>query len=155
MRLRNLAFVAVLFAATPARADFGIGLFLGEPTGLDLKLGLGNRSSLDLLFGWHELDYDNSHYVHVTYLLTPVVSEGRSVVVPLRIGIGLALADDAAFHSLHAAVRLPLELGLRFRSVPLEIYGEVSFLVWFGRGYCGADTACFDLDGGLGIRFYF
>ena len=56
--MRKLLLTTVVFGlvvaarATPARADIGLGLFLGEPTGLDLKIGLGNRSGLDILFGF-------------------------------------------------------------------------------------------------------
>ncbi len=41
-------------------------LFVGEPTGLDLKLGLGFRSSLDLVLGWDTIRDGRDHYAHVT-----------------------------------------------------------------------------------------
>src|SRR6059058_4144683 len=91
-----------------ARADVGIGAFIGRPTGLDVKLGLARRSSLDILLGWYS---DTLHcvdcgaYGHVTYLLTPVVGQGESVNVPLRIGIGGAIYDRGGYfdHNLHLA----------------------------------------------------
>lgn len=156
MSLRKLAFLVVLLAvlpAPPASADVGLGLFLGEPTGLDLKLGLGNRSGLDILAGWHEIYRDGygGDYAHVTYLVTPAVGHGRSVIVPFRIGIGVALIDSGVRFGddLHVGVRAPLEIGFKFRHVPLELYGELSVLLVL------QNSPFLDVDGGIGFRIYF
>jgi len=152
--MRTLALLIVLAIATPARADVGLGLFIGEPTGLDLKLGLSPRSGLDLLFGWDTIRDGRDHYAHLTYLVTPVVGHGDSVVVPVRIGIGGAIYDDGRFdNGINVAVRAPLEIGLRFRRTPLEIYGEIALKITFIDENNNNDD--FDLDGGVGIRFYF
>ena len=154
MSLRKATFLLAFLLAVPAaRADVGLGLFLGEPTGIDLKIGTGPRSGLDILAGYHEIYRDNygGDYAHVTYVLTPAVGHGRSVIVPFRIGFGVALLDDGRRFgdNLHVGVRAPLEIGLRFRSVPLEIYGELSALLVF------QDSPFLDLDGGVGFRIYF
>jgi hypothetical protein len=151
--MRKLAFaLLVLFALrAPARAEaIGIGLFLGEPSGLDIKVGLGAKSSVDIVIGQNTYKDGRTDYAHVTWLLTPFVARGRSVLVPFRIGIGAAaigVVDDNA----HAAVRVPFELGFRFRRTPLEIYGEIAI-----KGTFYEDPLMdFDVDGGVGIRFYF
>lgn len=152
-RMRKLALALLIMFALPtaARADFGIGLFLGEPTGLDVKIGVGPRSGLDIVVGavsFRENRGRDTDYAHLTYLLTPFVGRGRSFLVPLRLGIGgaaIAVVDDNA----HFAVRAPFELGLRFRRTPLEIYGEIAVKYTFDV----ADNT--DVDGGIGLRFYF
>lgn len=158
--MRKLVMIAVLMCATaPARADVGIGAFLGEPTGLDVKIGLAQRSSLDLLLGWYSHwrneNFDNGAYFHATYLVTPVVGHGRSVMVPLRLGIGAAIFDDGGRfnNDLNLAARFPLQVGLMFRSAPLEIYGEVALKLTVIDE--NNDHPFVDLDGGIGIRFYF
>lgn len=158
--MRKLVIATVLlFATAPARADVGIGAFIGEPTGLDVKLGLSGRSSLDLLLGWYSrwrnTNFDNGAYFHATYLVTPVVGHGRSVLVPLRLGIGAAVFDDSGRFNddLNLAARFPLQVGLMFRSTPLEIYGEVALKLTVIDE--GNDHPTLDLDGGIGIRFYF
>lgn len=152
--MRALILAALILAAAStaapatARADVGIGIFLIQPTGLDIKLGLDARSGLDIVLGVADIDSDVS-YGHITYLVTPFVGRGSSAIVPFRIGIGGAifglLEDNAG-----VALRVPLELGVRFRSVPFEIYGEVAFRVVFFNS-----NADFDLDGGVGLRSYF
>jgi hypothetical protein len=142
----------IVFAAqaTPARADFGLGLFLGEPTGLDLKIGLGNRSALDLVLGIDTYRNGRVNYGHLTYLVTPIVAHGDSVLVPLRFGIGGALfgnSDDIRF-----AIRAPFELALRFRRTPLEFYGELALALVF---FTPNENLALDLQGGVGFRVFF
>jgi hypothetical protein len=162
MWIRKLLLVALLVAApaSQARADVGIGAFIGEPTGLDLKLGLSHRSALDILFGfyshWNDRDgIDDGGYAHITYLVTPVVSSGGSIIVPLRIGIGGAVFDDRGRfdNDLNVAVRFPLEVALVFRNSPIEIYGEVALKMTLIDE--DNNHEFLDLDGGIGLRFYF
>jgi hypothetical protein len=146
--LITLVFGIVLAArATPACADVGVGLFLGEPTGVDLKIGLGNRSALDLLLGFDTLRAGRGGYGHLTYLVTPLVAQGSSVLVPLRLGIGAAVYGST--NDTNLAVRAPLELALRLRSSPLEFYGELAFELTL------IDPASIGLQGGGGFRVFF
>jgi hypothetical protein len=153
---RKLSLVVALICAAHgvARADFGIGPFIGDPTGLDFKIGLAEHSSLDLLFGWFTIrdvgnGTDAGGYGHLTYLVTPVVAHGDSVNVPVRLGIGVAVFGVS--NDLNLGVRFPLQVGLRFRRAPLEIYGEIALLLAF------VDPAVSFVSGqgGIGIRFYF
>jgi hypothetical protein len=146
--------LSLLGLAAPAQADpqngIGIGLFVGQPTGLDLKIGLQRLSALDIVLG--AADYDNGRgrlsYGHLTYLVRIAMGRGESVSVPVRLGIGGAIIgateNDAVF-----AARVPLQIGLRFRQTPLEIYGEVAFMLYF------VDPIETGVDGGVGIRVYF
>lgn len=145
-----------LGATSAAHADVGVGAFVGEPTGLDVKLGLTGRTGLDFVLGWNTIrGFDRGGYGHVTYLLTPLVARGRSVVVPLRLGIGAAIFDQGGGlgNDLNVAARFPLELGLVFRRTPLELYGEIALKVTFIDEHDNHSTL--DLDGGMGLRFYF
>jgi hypothetical protein len=152
--LASLFVVSILAIAAPARADVGLGVFIGEPTGVDLKLGLSHKSALDLVLGWSTYHDNHDHYGHLTYLVTPFVGVGDSIMVPLRLGIGGAIYDDGNFdNGTNLAVRAPLEIGLRFRRTPIEIYGEVALKLTFFDDHDNDETV--DLDGGVGIRFYF
>jgi len=87
MRSRQAALIlaATLAAATlvpsAARADIGLGIFVGEPTGLDLKIDIEQRSALDFVFGLSSFRNDRVNYGHFTYLVTPFIGRGRSVLV--------------------------------------------------------------------------
>lgn len=161
MSIRKLVVIAALLFATttakPARAEVGFGVFVGEPTGIDFKLDLARRSALDFLLGVysHWDNYNtNGAYGHVTYLVQPMVGHGSSVLVPLRLGIGFAVFDDydRFQDDINVAARVPFEVGLRFRSVPLEIYFEVALKMTFIDE--NNNHPFVDLDGGVGLRFY-
>ncbi len=162
MGIRKLVLVAtLLFVSAPqaARAEVGVGVFVGEPTGLDVKLDIARRSALDIVLGYysHWRDYGlDGAYGHLTYLVQPLVAHGDSVLVPLRLGIGVAIFDQAGKFDddINLAARVPFEIGFRFRRTPLEIYLEVALKVTFLDGEPYRHDRV-DLDGGLGLRFYF
>ena len=152
--LAALVVAALVAAARPARAEIGIGLFVGQPTGLDLKLDLQRKTALDIVAGWKGFDDgDHSGYAHLTFLVNLGNARGRSIVVPFRLGVGGAVWDRGGDFGddINIAVRAPFEVGIRFRRTPLEIYGEVAVKGTFVEN----DVIHFDVDGGIGIRFYF
>jgi len=162
--MRKIVFIALVVLASTtaseraARADVGVGAFLGEPTGIDVKVGLARRSSLDILVGWYSdwpHNFDYGAYGHVTYLLTPFIGQGQSVNVPLRLGIGGAIFDQGGHFNddLNLAARFPFEVALAFRRTPIEIYGEIALKITVLDENDNHSTV--DLDGGIGIRFYF
>jgi hypothetical protein len=154
--MRTLLLAALLAIATPAtaRADIGLGLFIGEPLGVDVKIDLQRRQALDIVLGATSIrdggrDYS---YGHLTYLVTPFVGRGRSVLVPLRFGIGAALFGVLE-GDLNIAGRVPFEIALLFRNTPMEIYGEIALKLTFVSER--DDGVVLDNDGGIGVRFYF
>lgn len=150
--MRKIVMVALLVVLAPrgARAELGIGLFVGEPTGLDLKIGMSRTSALDIVLGATSFRGGSDSYAHATYLLTPFAARGSSVVVPFRIGIGAAIYG-AIENSTGLGVRAPFELGFRFRRTPVELYFEVAAAMnLVGRG-----GPRFHVDGGVGVRFHF
>lgn len=147
--------IAIALVALPlasARAEgLGIGFFLGEPTGLDLKVDLQQRSALDVVLGITSIRNREPLYAHLTYLVTPFVGQGQAVRVPLRLGIGAAMYGRS--NDINAGVRVPIELGLWFRRTPLEIYGELALLLTLIDD--DENYNRLDLQGGGGLRFYF
>jgi hypothetical protein len=155
MRKLVLAVSLIVLASQPARADgLGIGIFVGEPLGLDLKVDLSRRGALDVVIGATTIKDGRESYGHLTYLYQLALARGSSVLVPLRLGFGgyvAGLTDDVT--SLGA--RVPFELGIRFRRSPLEIYGEITFVLQLYTNAPGADAVDTDIDGGVGLRVYF
>jgi hypothetical protein len=154
MRKLALALLVIVAAHAPARAEsIGIGLFVGEPLGFDLKIDLQRRSALDIVVGATSIDDGRISYAHLTYLYTLGVGRGRTVRLPIRLGIGGAfygITEDF----VGIAARVPLQLGIRFRRSPLEIYGEIAFVLQLYSEGNGDDVDP-DLDGGVGLRIYF
>jgi len=160
--IRKLVIVATLMlaAATPARAEVGIGFILGKPTGLDLKIDIARRSALDMVAGWypHWRYFDNGGYFHLQWLYQPWEGHGDKVLVPLRLGVGGAIFDDRNYfhdgHDIDLGVRFPFEVGIRFRGTPVEIYAEIALMFVFFHPN-EPDYGILDLNGGVGLRFMF
>lgn len=130
--------------------SFGVGIILGEPTGVSAKLWLDRTSALDLAAGWN-LREDN-FYVHMDYLFHfyRIVLDGGARL-PFYAGLGPKFdidfqGDDT---SLTAGLRVPVGFSYLFGGAPLDVFLEIAPTVLL---YPSTDI---DFGGGIGIRFYF
>lgn len=144
--------IVMLGTAATARADgVGLGLFVGRPTGLTVKIDLQRSSALDLVAGVTAYNDEQRGYAHLTYQVAPFVAKGRTVLVPFRLGIGAALYGASG--DVNLAARAPVGLALQFRRSPLELYGEVAVRVVLVDDHRDEDKV--QVDGGGGFRIYF
>ena len=158
--MRSPTLVAAALAATviaapaAAHAGVGIGLFVGEPLGVTIKVDLQKKTALEILAGVDDYDDDRGRdgYAHLTFLAAPFVAKGESVVIPFRLGIGAAVYDDGGDDDVEVGIRAPFQLAFQFRSTPVEIYLELSILLEL---IDEDDNDDLHLGGGLGFRIYF
>ena len=148
-----IALVAALAAtaAAPASAEtsaFGIGIIVGEPTGVGIKTHLNSGNALAFGLAW-SLDEDNELHVHGDYLYHRYdlieVDEGE---MPLYFGIGGRIkindpGDD------NVGVRFPVGLAYIFEDAPFDIFLEIVPILDL------APDTDFDLNGAIGARFWF
>lgn len=141
------AVVTALFAGSVlAQGSFGLGMILGEPTGVSAKIFLTERSAIDLAAAWSFSDEAALH-LHGDYLLHNFdlieVEEGR---LPIYFGIGarVKFEDDSKF-----GVRIPVGLAYIFANAPIDIFVEVVPILDLVP-----DTE-FAANGAIGARFYF
>ncbi|MFP4068142.1 MAG: hypothetical protein ACLFRR_01755 [Spirochaetaceae bacterium] len=148
-RLALVLFFVCSTATIPAFAEteaFGLGVLLGEPTGISAKARLGPTSAIDAAAAW-SFRGEGSFYFHADYLVhfTDIfhVDPGE---MPLYVGVGgkIALRDDPQL-----GVRIPVGIAYEFESVPLDVFFEVA------PGVGLFPETDIDFGGGLGIRYYF
>lgn len=132
--------------AQQADKDIGIGVMVGEPTGLSLKSWLSNDNAFDVGLAW-SLNRDAVH-IHADYLwhnynVFDEVDEGS---LPLYYGIGgrVILADDDAV----IGARVPVGLNYLFEDSPIGLFMEIAPIINL------APDTDLDIEGGIGIRFY-
>jgi hypothetical protein len=138
-----------LFApmADAQEGNFGLGLIIGDPTGVTGKHHLGgNPLYLDWAVGFPVLAGRGLH-AHVDFLWQPRLTRVGSADLDLYFGVGPKIYLDD--NNLWLAARAPLGIDFVFRQVPLDVFIEVAASL-----YVVQDVA-FDLDAAAGIRYWF
>jgi hypothetical protein len=127
---------------------FGIGLMIGEPTGLSAKYFLNDTLALDAAAG-ASLHDNSDFYVHSDLLfhkfdLIPV-SRGH---LPVYIGGGVfARFRDRPDDQF--GVRVPIGVSYMFEQAPVDIFMEIA------PGVDLSPSVRADITGGVGVRFWF
>ena len=125
---------------------FGLGIVVGEPTGLSGKLWLDRTNALDGALAWSFID-EGSFYLHANYIHHHFeVIDISSGQMPLYYGLGakLKLADDGIL-----GAHIPLGIAYHFEEAPLDVFLEIR------PGINLLPKTDFDMSGGIGVRFYF
>ena len=148
-RMKKAFFIALLgiFSLTMSAQDsgFGAGVIFGEPTGLSLKSWLSSKNAVDAAVTWSAID--DYLYVHADFLIHNFsiidVSDGK---LPLYFGLGgkVGFGNDVSI-----GVRIPIGLDYMFSGAPLDIFVEIV------PGLTIVSDVGFDIDGGIGIRYWF
>lgn len=136
--------------------SFGIGVILGEPTGLSAKLFLLDNSAIDFAAAW-SFSHNTSMQIHIDYLwhyFNLIRPLHTSTKFPLYFGIGPRFSfhynDNKSHHNdEHLGIRFPVGLSALFQKVPIELFLEVAPIL-----DVIPDTDV-EFNGGLGIRYYF
>ncbi len=152
MKIKYLVIPLILFFATNVFAieakRFGVGIIAGEPTGITGKYIIDDNSALDVGVGW-ETSGDDEFHIYGDFLYhwwdLIAVKKGK---LPLYFGGGLRFIDrekrDDKF-----GIRIPVGLEYIFDNMPLRAFLELVPVL-----NLTPDTD-FDLEGGIGIRFFF
>ena len=146
-RLFLVLLIALISLGTAvAETDtFGIGVLLGEPTGLSAKVRLGPTSAIDAAAAWSFVD-EGSFYFHADYLVhfndIFTVDPGE---LPLYVGAGgmISLREDPLL-----GLRIPVGLAYEFEPVPLDVFFEIA------PGMGIFPETSLEFGGGIGIRYY-
>ncbi|WP_246043178.1 hypothetical protein [Fodinibius saliphilus] len=132
--------------AQDANKDLGVGFIIGEPTGLSLKSWTGGGNAIDAGLAWSFGRYDAIN-IHADYLWHNYETFNKvdSGSLPLYYGIGgrLVLGDSSFI-----GARLPIGLNYLLEDSPVGFFFEVAPIINI------APATSFDVDGGLGVRFY-
>jgi hypothetical protein len=146
---------------------FGLGIMLGDPTGIVAKLWLSSVNALDFGFGFghygwgrcyrDELDRRRCGYrdysFNVDYLWQSNIVRG-DFQLDWHVGLGgrayfLGEYADDRDRDVNLAVRAPIGLDLMFsRPSFLEVFFEIAPALYLL-------PPDFGIEGGLGVRFYF
>lgn len=143
-----LTFAVSSLHAQDQDKNLGIGFMIGEPTGLSLKSWTGGNNALDLGLAWSLDRYDavsiHGDYLWHNYEAFQEVDEGT---LPLYYGIGARLTFNENTDAVIGG-RVPVGINYLFEDAPIGLFLEVAPTINL------VPSTYFDVDGGLGIRFY-
>jgi len=125
---------------------FGIGIIIGEPTGLTAKYWITDKTAVDGGLAWSLIN-EGALHVHADFLIHSFnlihVSKGQ---LPLYLGLGarIKLASDTRF-----GARIPLGINYHFGSAPLDVFFEVVPILDL------IPATDFDINAAIGMRYFF
>ena len=151
---------------------YGVGIILGDPTGVSGKAWLTSTNAIDIGLGGYGYGYRGGCFrdaagrpvcdrgwgqrtlsVHADYLWQSKIVAGAVAQLDWHLGAGaraLFLNDPCAFDCWEAGVRAPVGLDVTFtRPSFLEVFFELAPALYL------IPSAFFGFDGGLGARAYF
>lgn len=160
-------FSALLLFVGPGQAeanvqgrDLGLGIGLGDPTGVNLKNFVGERNAFDVHVGFGAA-WGRRLRLHADYLwhfpLTRSTVEldaylGAGAKIGMY-GVGRSGPDGRGVNLLTVGGRVPFGLALVPPDVPIDVFLEVApgvRVVTGGGGFVGGFV-----DALLGVRYYF
>lgn len=162
-RVRCCFLVLLFCTATMAHAapqGLGLGLILGDPTGISGKFWLDQKRAVDFAAAWSTADDDDDFEFHADYLLhqSGIVNsppELRPLIGYYGIGARLHLGDDDPNNSNgddHAdglGVRVPFGLAWHFNGGQVDAFFEIAPVMDL------VPETDLDVDAAIGARFYF
>lgn len=159
----------VIASAAPARASdigsgrpFGLGIILGDPTGISGKWYINSENAIDFAVGAGWMGGHSLH-VHADYLFHFMLVNHSAFDLPLYIGVGPVFAfwyadrhdpywgsdDYWGDERFGLGVRVPFGISFQFNAVPLDLFLEVAPALALLPGIG------FFVEGGLGLRYWF
>ncbi len=156
-----ITFFMLLFAGATIAQDrnFGLGVILGEPTGISAKLWASSATAFDFGLGWSVggdriSDYNGGYnggsrvHFHMDYLWHWFDAIHSSERFPLYTGVGGRINTGAGYNN-SAAVRGVFGIVWLPHRTPIDVFLELvpSLQVVPSTG--------FGIDAGLGARFFF
>ncbi|MFQ5603326.1 MAG: hypothetical protein ACE5HS_08675 [bacterium] len=126
---------------------FGLGIIVGEPTGISLKKWVGESRAFDGAVAW-SFSGKNSLAIHLDYINHYFrFAKPDAGKLPFYYGIGGRLKFDDGDDKLGA--RIPLGLNYHFENLTLDLFVEIVPILDLIP-----DTE-FDLNAAIGVRYFF
>jgi hypothetical protein len=115
----------LIYATVPGGGygGFGVGVMVGEPTGLNFKLWRLDNKAYDAGLAW-SFSGENSLHLHSDYLIHDYsFFSPFSGNFPFYYGIGIRLKFQSE-NDNKLGIRIPFGAAYHFRKVPIDIFFE-------------------------------
>ncbi len=148
----GLALLSTTAHAGTAHGPFGLGLIVGEPTGVSTIYNLDDSQSIDAGIGWSFTNSGKFH-LHTDYLRHfHSIIDVDSGSVDMHYGLGARIKmeeNNKKEDETYFGVRIPVGLDYNFENMPIDIFLEAALIVDL------APETRADFNAGIGGRWYF
>jgi hypothetical protein len=139
----------LILCASISRAQnkgFGLGIILGEPTGISGKYWLSNKTAIDGGLAWSFVNGTSFHLHgdHLWHVFDAIKAEQTTIPVYFGVGGRIKSGTKSAF-----GVRIPGGIAVLVTSVPLDVFLEIAPILDL------APSTGLSANGGIGVRFFF
>lgn len=124
--------------------NFGIGIMIGEPTGLTIKKWMSDNTAFDIGAAWSLSNTDEALHLHSDFLLHNWFNDNPNLAFYFGIGARTILDSNAKL-----GLRIPFGLNYVFENGPFDVFVEAVPIIDI------APDAEFAGNGAVGLRFYF
>jgi hypothetical protein len=145
------------------KGTFGIGLIIGEPTGISAKLYLSDDTAVAGAVG--SAVVGGGLHAHADFLWHPWILTGTEAeskfIMPAYIGVGgRVLSHDRGRDGdddFHFGGRGVIGIAFDFKTIPLDVFVELAGIAEWKLGGGDSDHKGFGLtlNAGAGARYYF
>ena len=162
MKVVPVAFVlfALAFGLPEARGEngLGVGVIVGEPTGVSIKKWIGETRAVDAAAAWSfsengSFQFHADYLIHNFYLLQPKDFNGR---LPAYFGVGGRIkikdANEGKVRNEKdtlVGIRIPFGISYLFADAPVDLFVEVVPILDV------APDTDLDINAAIGVRYYF
>lgn len=123
--------------------DTELGIILGEPTGLSLKVWQSDATAFDAAVAW-SFGNNESVHIHADYLRHSWLEVDKgSMAIYYGLGARALLSNNSRF-----GARIPIGLEYILPDTPLGLFFEVAPILDL------VPATEFDVNGGIGIRYF-
>ena len=127
----------------------GLGMIIGEPTGISFKHWVSRKSAIDAGFAWSFAGRGDELHIHADYLWhTPLTSATDEAVrrTDFYLGVGGRVRFE---NDSRIGVRVPFGLEHFVKDTPLDVFIEVAPIMDL------APNTELSANGGVGLRYFF
>lgn len=143
-----LALLLLSFAQLHAqRANFGLGIIVGEPTGISGKVWLSSRNAIDGGIAW-SFAKESSLHLHADYLWHFFDVLKTDLQIPMYAGVGERFKIGKADQT-RIGVRFVGGVNLHLAEAPIDFFLELAPVMDL------APATKLGLNGGIGARYFF
>ncbi|HKI79693.1 MAG TPA: hypothetical protein VKA26_14225 [Ignavibacteriaceae bacterium] len=151
---KKFLLITILFTVASLNSDFaqdkgfGIGVIIGQPTGLSGKYWVNNLNGFDFGLGFSFSKDDKNIHIHSDYLWHTNTSIESDEKFTLYYGPGLKLKTGKK-NDASLGIRGVLGLAWMSGNIPVDVFIEIAPIFNFVPG------TSLRIDAGFGIRYYF